>query len=84
MDLLEKYTTGDMTEAMALMGAKLMMEVIDVIASGNSINWIEQNESDVTYAKKIRKDEGILNLNEDLDCHQCCDEGYAKAQGECG
>ena len=65
MDLLEKYTTGDMTEAMALMGAKLMMEVIDVIASGNSINWIEQNESDVTYAKKIRKDEGILNLNED-------------------
>ena len=63
--LLEKYTTGDMAQHMAIMGAELMLDTVETIALCKPIEWVVQNEDEVTYAKKITKAEGKLNLNDE-------------------
>ena len=39
---------------MSKIGAKLILDAIKLIEN-NKANFIEQNESEITYAKKIRK-----------------------------
>ena len=67
VDLLTQSTTGEMTGLMALKGAELMLEVLEDIAKGNEITFTIQDETKVTYANKINKTEGKLNLDDSPD-----------------
>jgi methionyl-tRNA formyltransferase len=67
LDLSTQSTTGEMTGLMALKGAELMVEVLEDIAEGNEITSTIQDETKVTYANKINKTEGKLNLDDSPD-----------------
>ena len=67
LDLSTQSTTGEMTGLMALKGAELMLEVLEDIAKGNEITPTIQDETKVTYANKINKTEGKLNLDDSPD-----------------
>ena len=67
IDLLTQSTTGEMTNLLALKGAELMAEVLEDIAKGNEIKFTPQDETKVTYANKINKIEGKLNLDDSPD-----------------
>jgi methionyl-tRNA formyltransferase len=67
LDLSIQSTTGEMTGLMALKGAELMVEVLEDIAEGNEITSTIQDETKVTYANKINKTEGKLNLDDSPD-----------------
>ena len=66
-DLSTQSTTGEMTGLMALKGAELMLKVLEDIAKGNEITSTIQDETKVTYANKINKTEGKLNLDDSPD-----------------
>ena len=67
IDLLTQSTTGEMTNLLALKGAELMAEVLEDIAKGNEITSSVQDETKVTYANKINKTEGKLDLDDSSD-----------------
>ena len=67
INLLPQSTTGEMTDLMALKGAALMEEVLDDIVKGSEIKFTIQDETKVTYAKKIIKTEVKLNLDDTAD-----------------
>ena len=67
VDLLVQSTAGEMTDLMSLKGAELMAEVLEDIAKGNEIKFTPQDETKVTYANKINKIEGKLNLDDSPD-----------------
>ena len=67
VDLLDQSTAGEMTDLMSLKGAELMAEVLEDIAKGNEIKFTPQDETKVTYANKINKIEGKLNLDDSPD-----------------
>ncbi len=54
----------DVSEKMSSMGAKLILEALNKIKSGNA-KFTSQNENEATYAKKINKKESKINWNED-------------------
>ncbi len=51
-----------LSEKMSELGAKLILESIKLIEN-NSANFIDQKNSEATYAKKIQKDESKINWN---------------------
>ena len=57
-----KELSGKMSE----LGAKLILDSLKLIEN-KKVNFIEQNESNATYAKKIEKIETRLNWNDDAD-----------------
>ena len=63
IDLDKGMTTGEVTKSLANIGAILMSQIISSIQEKEDIPVIEQNESLVTYAKKINKSESRLNMN---------------------
>tara|TARA_B100000035_G_scaffold24868_1_gene19497 strand:+ start:3360 stop:4301 length:942 start_codon:yes stop_codon:yes gene_type:complete len=67
MNLLKKNTTGEMTDLIALKGAELMTAILEDISKGNKIKFTIQDESKVTYANKIDKNEAKLNLDDSPD-----------------
>ena len=50
----------DISEKMSILGAKLILDALNLIKSGN-VNFSEQNENEATYAKKIDKKESKIN-----------------------
>ena len=50
----------DISKKMSTLGAKLILDALDLIKSGN-VNLSEQNENEATYAKKIDKKESKIN-----------------------
>ncbi len=57
---------GDLTKVLSNLGAKLIIDALELIKTKNFV-FIEQNKSDVTYAKKIQKSESKINWNESAD-----------------
>ncbi len=53
----------DISEKMSTLGAKLILDALDLIKSGNT-NLSDQNENEATYAKKIDKKESKINWND--------------------
>ena len=53
-----------LSEQLSKMGAKLILESIKLIKD-NKANFVDQIESEATYAKKIQKNETKINWNED-------------------
>ena len=57
-----KELSGKMSE----LGAKLILDTLKIIEN-KKVNFIEQNDFEATYAKKIEKTETRLNWNDDAD-----------------
>ena len=53
----------DLSKKMSKIGAKLILDSIKLIEN-DKVNFVEQNEPDATYAKKIQKKESKINWNE--------------------
>ena len=53
----------DVSKKMSILGAKLILNALDLLKSGN-INFSDQNENEATYAKKIDKKESKINWND--------------------
>ena len=53
----------ELSKKMSIVGAKLILNSISLIEN-NQANFIEQNKSEATYAKKIDKKESKINWNE--------------------
>ena len=54
----------DISNEMSAMGAKLILDALNMIKSGD-VNFIPQNENEATYAKKITKKESKIYWNEE-------------------
>ena len=54
----------EISKKMSIMGAKLILDSLDLIKSGDD-KFIDQNENEATYAKKINKKETRINWHED-------------------
>ena len=61
-EINHKELSGKMSE----LGAKLILDTLKLIED-KKVNFIDQNESEATYAKKIEKKETKLNWNDDAD-----------------
>ena len=59
----ENTTTGEAFDALAEMGAKLLLKTLDGLEN-NTITPIKQDDSKATYAEKITKDECKVNFDE--------------------
>ena len=60
MDILEDDTFGSLRDRMSLVGAKVLEETLEKIQSG-SVERIEQNHNEATYAPMIEKETGHIN-----------------------
>ena len=56
----------ELSDKMSKLGAKLILDVIKLIED-NKADFIEQNELEVTYAKKINKSESKIDWNENAN-----------------
>ena len=70
---VKKCVVGDKDQAalsaeISQFGAQALIEALDVLASGRSLDWVAQDESRVTYAEKIGQ--GELDLSADDGCVQ--------------
>ena len=66
-----RKTAGELTDELAVTGAKLMAEGLKLLESG-SATAVPQAEDGVTYAKKILKDEARIDWTKsaaEVDCH---------------
>jgi len=63
IDITEDMTTGELHDALAPMGASLIIETIDDIVSGNCIR-VKQNDEEATYAPTIEREDGLITWNE--------------------
>ncbi len=63
----QKLTTGELTEILAFKGAEAMRDLINDFEKSESLTYQIQDESKVTYAKKILKEEAQINLNDSAD-----------------
>ena len=59
-------TSGELKEKLSILGAKTLIQSIDLILS-NKGNFIDQNDKEVSYAKKIKKEETKINWQEDAE-----------------
>ncbi len=62
VDILPNDTTGDLWESMSNIGANLLVETVNKIAS-KEIAPIKQNLSEATKAPKLTKNDSIINWN---------------------
>jgi len=60
LELDENKTYGEIEELLSIEGANLLIKSLKIIKSGNS-KFINQNHSEATYAKKIKKNETKIN-----------------------
>ena len=67
IDLNIDITTGEATERLAKIGAKLMIQTILLVERGNVITSDEQEDGDATYAEKINKIEAKLDMTQTPD-----------------
>lgn len=63
----DNLTTEIATKELALLGANLIKEVLEDLNNGKTISWKEQNESLVTYAEKIKKEEALIDFNDNAE-----------------
>ena len=58
--------SGELKEKLSILGAKTLIQSIDLILS-NKGNFTDQNDKEVSYAKKIKKEETKINWQEDAE-----------------
>ncbi len=62
--ITKTMTGGELHDKLSVIGAELLIETIDNL---DNITAIKQNESLVTYAKKLDKAECLIDFNQDTD-----------------
>ena len=60
----QNLNAQEITEKLSLLAANKILDNVDDILDGNS-NFVDQDHSKATYAKKILKSEGKINWNDD-------------------
>ena len=58
--------SGELKEKLSILGAKSLIQSIDLILSKEG-SFIDQNDKEVSYAKKIEKEEAKINWQEDAE-----------------
>ena len=58
-------TAETLTERLAHLGAETLMPVLDALRRGRSVTEVAQPSSGATYARKLRKDEGLIDWRRD-------------------
>ena len=66
LPISNKINYKEMSEKMSDLGAKLIIDALELIKN-NKANFTPQDESEVTYAKKIEKIESKINWNESAE-----------------
>ena len=64
--ITQEINHQELSDKMSKLGAKLILDTIKLIEK-NKVNFIDQNEAEVTYAKKIKKTETKINWNDTAD-----------------
>tara|TARA_B100001750_G_scaffold241727_1_gene253813 strand:- start:323 stop:1243 length:921 start_codon:yes stop_codon:yes gene_type:complete len=62
LEISESLTSGEAEKKLSKLGAELLIENLEKIKN-NSEKFLEQNESEATYAKKIKKKEARISWN---------------------
>ena len=62
LELDQNATYGEIEKKLSVVGANLLIESLNVIATGNS-KFIKQDHSQATHAKKVEKGETKINWN---------------------
>ena len=58
-------TTETLHDRLAAQGARLLVEVLNKIAKGETISIVEQSLMGITYAEKIKKEDAKIDWNQD-------------------
>jgi methionyl-tRNA formyltransferase len=56
----DRETAGDLSARLSQMGAELLLETLDLVERGDAPR-IKQNPDDVTYARKLKKEDGEID-----------------------
>src|SRR6266550_3316184 len=78
--ILPETTAGELTETLAELGVRLMLEALDGVAAG-TLMARPQPEEGVTYAPKIRREEARLDWREPADALERRVRAFAPAPG---
>src|SRR5437588_5544977 len=78
--ILPETTAGELTETLAELGVRLMLEALDGAAAGTLMAH-PQPEEGVTYAPKIRREEARLDWREPADALERRVRAFAPAPG---
>ena len=62
--IMQNQNYKDLSEKLSKLGAKLILNAIKLI-EGDKADFVEQNEAEATYAKKILKSESKINWNDE-------------------
>ena len=62
-----KDTTAQLTKALAELGARLMVEVMDELSTKGELKSVPQDEASVTYAEKVTKEESEIDWHNSSD-----------------
>jgi methionyl-tRNA formyltransferase len=57
-------TNATFSEKLSRVGADLLVETIDIIKNNKRMNFEKQNETEATYAPKLKKEDGCIDWNE--------------------
>uniref|UniRef100_A0A7V0Z3F9 Methionyl-tRNA formyltransferase n=1 Tax=candidate division WOR-3 bacterium TaxID=2052148 RepID=A0A7V0Z3F9_UNCW3 len=66
IDIDKNDTYGSLSHRLSLLGAEMVIEALRLIEN-NGYEVIEQNESEMTYAPKIKKEETVINWNDNSE-----------------
>tara|TARA_B100000989_G_scaffold15460_1_gene10391 strand:- start:414 stop:1310 length:897 start_codon:yes stop_codon:yes gene_type:complete len=61
--ITQEINHQELSAKMSILGAKLILDTINLIKN-NKANFVEQNDTEATYAKKIQKTETKINWND--------------------
>ena len=64
--ITKEINLKELSDKMSELGAKLILDTLKLIEN-NRVNFVEQNESEATYAKKIEKSETKISWNDDAE-----------------
>jgi methionyl-tRNA formyltransferase len=67
IQISEKDTTAQLTKALAELGARLMIEVMDELSTKGELKSVPQDEASVTYAEKVTKEESEIDWHNSSD-----------------
>ncbi len=72
IDIGPEQTAGDVEAALAPLGARLALQVVDQIMAGHPPQGVKQDKSLVTKAPKLTKENGLIDWNRTHEqvCHQ--------------
>jgi methionyl-tRNA formyltransferase len=55
-------TSEEVERALAQIGARLLVAVVDLMARNNAVEW-PQNDAEATYAHRLTKEDGVIDWN---------------------